>query len=84
MFSQVYRCLIKGFSSIAKLHYRLTEKKAKFVSTDDFQKLFLKLKQVLSTPPILAFPCTDLPFILDTDVSNHEIGAVLSQVQVGI
>ena len=44
----------------------------------------MNLKQALSTPPILSFPRTDLPFILDTDVSDHGIGAVLSQIQEGI
>ena len=44
----------------------------------------MNLKQALSTPPILAFPRTDLPFILDTDASNHGIGAVLSQIKEGI
>ena len=83
-FCPYYRCFIKGFSSIAKPLYRLTEKKTKFDWTDDSQKSFLNLKQALSTPPILAFPRTDLPFILDTDASDHGIGAVLSQTQEGI
>ena len=73
-----------GFSSIAKPLYRLTEKKTKFDWTDDCQKSFLNLKQALTTPSILAFPPTDLPFILDTDSSDHGIGAVLSQIQEGM
>ena len=44
----------------------------------------MNLKQGLSTPPILAFPRTDLPFILDTNASDHGIGVVLSQIQEGI
>ena len=79
-----YRRFIKGFSSIAKPLYRLTEKKTKFDWTDDCQKSFLNLKQALSTPPILAFPRTDLLLILDTDASDHGIGAVLSHIQEGI
>ena len=58
--------------------------KAKFDWTDDCQKSFLNLKQVLSTPPILAFPRTDLPFISNTDDSDHGIGAVCSRVQESI
>ena len=48
------------------------------------QKSFLNLKQALSTPPILAFPPTDLLFILDRDASDQGIGALLSQIQEGI
>ena len=72
-----YRRFIKRFSSIAKSLYRLTEKKTKFDWKDDCQKLILNLKQALSTSPILASPRTDLPFILDTDASDHGIGVVL-------
>ena len=42
-FCSYYRRCIKGFSSIAKPLYRLTEKKTKFDWTDDFQKSFLNL-----------------------------------------
>lgn len=33
------------------------------------------------SPPILAYPLAQNTFILDTDASNHSIGAVLSQLQ---
>ena len=82
-FCSYYRRFIQGFSSITKPLYRLTEKKTKFDWTDDCQKSFLNLKQALSTPPILASARTDLPSILDTDASDHGIGAVLSQIQQG-
>ena len=44
----------------------------------------MNLRQALQTPPILAFPRTYLPFILDTNASDHGLGAVLSQIQEGI
>jgi len=44
---------------------------------------FKELKKRLITSPILSFPTSDGQFILDTDASNHGIGAVLSQVQGG-
>ena len=47
-------------------------------------EIIFEFKTSSSTPPILAFPRTDLPFILDTDASHHGIGAVLSQIQEGI
>jgi len=36
---------------------------------------------LLTTTPILAFPIVDGLFILDTDASNTDLGAVLAQVQ---
>lgn len=40
-----------------------------------------KLVDMLTNPPILAYPDFDLPFILHTDVSNEGLGAVLYQRQ---
>ena len=42
------------------------------------------MKTLLATAPILANPDFTAEFILDTDASNHGIGAVLSQVKDGI
>jgi len=41
------------------------------------------LKKRLVSSPILSFPYEVEKFILDTDASNHGIGAVLSQIQNG-
>ena len=37
----------------------------------------------MTSTPVLAYPNTDDPFILDTDASDVAMGAVLSQVQEG-
>ena len=42
-------------------------------------KMPLCLKQKLTTPPILAYPQFNHPFIVATDASGTAIGAVLSQ-----
>ena len=47
------------------------------------QQAFQELKKRLVSAPILGYPLPDAPFILDTDASNHAIGAVLSQIQDG-
>jgi hypothetical protein len=45
------------------------------------QNAFEVLKEKLVSPPVLAYPLARNTFILDTDASNHSIGAVLSQLQ---
>ena len=72
---------MKDFASISKPLHRLTEKTAKFELMDDFQRALEELRQRLVTTPILLFPDFSLTFILDTDGSDIEIGAVLSQLQ---
>jgi len=82
-FSSYYRKFIKGFSSLAKPLYTLTENKSKFIWKEECQSAFDQLKCVLSSSPILSFPKEKEEFILDTDASNIGIGAVLSQRQEG-
>ena len=47
------------------------------------EESFMKLKQALTTAPVLAFPTKNDQFILDTDASHDAIGCVLSQRQGG-
>lgn len=82
-FCSYYRKFVKGFSSIAKPLYAMTEGKGKLHWTDERMEDFDRLKKALSSPPMLALPVGKGGFILDTDASNHGIGAVLSQVQDG-
>lgn len=51
--------------------------------TEDCQKALDTLKAALTSPPVLVLPCDDDNFILDTDASEHSIGAVLSVVRDG-
>lgn len=80
-FCSYYRKFIKGFSSIAKPLYTLSEEKAKLRWTEEQVDHFEQLKKALSSPPMLGLPVGRGGFVLDTDASNHGIGAVLSQVQ---
>ena len=74
-----YRRFIANYSHVAKPLTRLTEKDQKFNWTSECSEAFGRLKHMLVTAPILAHPDFTKPFILDTDASNHAIGAVLSQ-----
>lgn len=74
---------MKGFSLIAKPLYVLTEERTKFDWSQLCQEAFEKLKQTLTSSPILSFPIEHRFYILDTDASNHGISVVLSQIQDG-
>lgn len=47
------------------------------------QRAFEKLKHMLSSPPVLAYPNYNEPFELHTDASQQGLGAVLYQTQEG-
>jgi hypothetical protein len=79
-----YRRFIKGFATIAKPLHQLTEKQIDFKWTTECQQAFETLKHLLTSAPILGYPSTASPFLLDTDASGFGIGAVLSQVQEGV
>ena len=76
-----YRKFIPNFSEIAYPLTRLIKKSIQIVWSPDCQKAIDTLIQKLITPPVLAYPRPTGGYILDTDESNHAIGAVLSQVQ---
>ena len=75
-----YRRFVKDFATIARPLHKLTEKIAKFQWTEQCQAAFEKLRNLLTTAPVLDFPDYVRPFILDTDASDTGLGAVLSQV----
>ncbi|GFS99683.1 retrovirus-related Pol polyprotein from transposon 17.6 [Nephila pilipes] len=74
-----YRRFVKGFSLIARPLHRLTEHKRPFVWSEECEVAFTSLKEVLTSAPILSYPDPDKQFILDTDASHANVGAVLSQ-----
>ena len=78
-----YRHFIQNFSELAKPLHELIGKDKTFQWTEQCNRAFQVLKQQLTTTPILAYPDFTLPFILDTDASNHSLGAVLSQEHEG-
>ena len=78
-----YRRFCPGFAEIARPLHKLCEKGRRFQWTPEAQEAFDRLKQVLTSPPVLAYPLPNIRFIVDTDASAFSVGGVLSQIQNG-
>lgn len=78
-FCSYYRKFVQGFSTIAKPLHKLTEKGANFRWTEECETSFMRLKNVLTDSPILAYLKSEGLFVLDTDASAFSVGAVLSK-----
>nr|WP_269150788.1 reverse transcriptase family protein [Corynebacterium parakroppenstedtii] len=74
-----YRRFVNGFSSIASPMTKLTQKKAKFVWTDECEKSFQTLKDKLVSAPILSLPEGLEGFVVYCDASRIGLGCVLMQ-----
>lgn len=57
-----YRHFIKGYSSIVNPLTDLLKKDAKWVWSDRCEEAFVRLKEILSTEPVLSLPMFDRPF----------------------
>jgi hypothetical protein len=61
----------------------LTKKEVPFIWTSEHQDPFVKLKQILSTEPLLIYLDFSQPFMVVCDASTKAVGAVLSQMRNG-
>jgi hypothetical protein len=73
-----YRKFVKGFSQLCAPLTDLTKKGA-FKWDEESQITMDKMKEVMSTCPVLALPDFSLPFTLECDASEERIGTVLMQ-----
>ena len=86
-----YRKFVKDFAKIARPLHALysvpggTRKNADVRPywTDDCQRAQERLKEALTTAPVLGFADFSQPFVVEIDASLQGLGAVLSQVQDG-
>jgi len=78
-----YRQYIPNFGVIAQPLNRLTTKGVCWQWTPVEQHAFDRHKGCLLKAPVLTYPDPAWDYILDTDTSEHNVGAVLSQVQEG-
>ena len=75
-----YRRFIKDFAAIARPLHEQTKTKKKTPWTPATTESFEKLKQLLTTAPVLARPDFNKEFILVTDASKLGLGCVLTQL----
>jgi hypothetical protein len=79
-FTNFYQRFIKDFSEHARPLFDLTKNDAKWHWGTDEQSAFDRLKQNVTTAPILISPDSTQPFCIKADSSDFATGAVLSQV----
>lgn len=63
--------------------YDVAHTKGTFLCEETHEEAFIRAKTALVSAPCLSYPRPEGLFVLDTDASDHAIGAVLSQVQDG-
>ena len=79
-FCNFYCRFIRNFADIACPLHVLTSN-VPFNWTADCQTSFDKLKESVTSAPVLTIPNNDGPFRLETDASQYAVGAVLAQKQ---
>jgi len=74
-----YRRFIKDFSVISKPLGNLLTKDNIFEWTEHYEEAFVKLKNLLTSAPVIQPPDWSLPFEIMCDASDYAVGAVLGQ-----
>ena len=78
-----YRRFVPNFANLAAPLHALTSKYNRFEWNQSCTEAFETLRERLVSAPVLALPESEGRFLLDTDASDLNIGAVLSQIQRG-
>jgi len=78
-----YRRFVKDFAKIASPLHNLLKLENSFNWTPECQLAFDKMKHLLYSAPILAFPDFDKAFKITTDASGTGLGCILSQEKEG-
>ena len=81
-FANFYRCFIQNFSHTAKPLNKLKGKK-EWKQEEKHQRAFEKLKEKITSQPVLALLRREGKFRVEMDASGHAIGGVLFQEQKG-
>jgi transposase InsO family protein/dUTPase len=75
-----YRCFIPNLSTIGNPLFELLKKNTRFQINPSHLIAIDKLKQILTSAPLLAYPDFSKPFIVHTDASTQGLGAILCQI----
>ena len=73
-----YKHFIKGFSKIALLLTKLTQKKTKFIWSYECKCSFEEWKNKLLTTPIFTIPSSSWGYVIFSDASYQGLGCVLT------
>lgn len=74
-----YRRFIPDLSTLIAPVAALLKKRTPFSWSEECEKSFRDLKNLLISAPVLSSPRFDLPFTLQTDASGYGLGGVLTQ-----
>ena len=74
-----WRKFIPNLSRIAAPLYKLVKKSTKFIKSPECELCFDTIKQLLTSPPVLAYPDPEKPYVLISDASISGCGGVLVQ-----
>ena len=74
-----YRRFVEGFSKIVVLLIQLTRKTNKFECTNECEKSFQELTQILILALVLMIPSGTKGFVIYSDASTKGLGCVLMQ-----
>jgi hypothetical protein len=79
-FANFYCRFIANFSHHVRPLFDLTKKDVPFAWKEEEEAAFSKLKEIVTSAPVLILPQVDRPFHIEADGSGVATGAVLSQV----
>ncbi|KAG1257677.1 hypothetical protein G6F68_009191 [Rhizopus microsporus] len=74
-----YRRYIQNYAALMRPITRLLKKEETFIWDKEQENAFIRVKQILSNPPILSYPDQNQVQMLTTDGCSTGIGAILSQ-----